>query len=214
MINTNILNKVLIEWGDNETPKDSEGVLNTIDIKAQLSNGTIIAKYQQGFIWKGIKLINPKTLFNLNSKLYVNCGKHILDIVDVYIGNTKLSKDQVSLLGIIIDDIDEPMGEAVKIIFKRGIPVNLSLLFSNCVNLIKIEKFLDLDLIREQYGIPEESVKMFNIFYNCHSLYDICSIDGLKYKEAMQIYKSIPAIKLMNQSCGFINQYNELKGTL
>lgn len=212
MINTNILNRVLISWGDDIPPKE-EGIINTIDIKSQLSEGTIIAKYQQGFIWKGIKLINARTLFNLNSKLYVNCGKHILDIVDIYIGNTKLLKDQVSLMGLITDNIDEPMQEAVKIIFKGGIPVNLSALFSNCVNLVKIEKFLDLDLIKEQ-NPSEKSVNMFNIFYNCHSLYDICSIDGLEYKEAIQIYKSIPAIELMNKSCGFINQYNELKGTL
>lgn len=210
MINTNILNKVLIEWGDNETPKDSEGVLNTIDIKSNLSEGTIIAKYQQGFIWKGIKLINPKTLFNLNNKLYVNCGKHILDIVDIYIGNTKLSKDQVSLMGLITDNIDEPMQEAVKIIFKRGIPVNLSALFSNCVNLVKIEKFLDLNLIREQNGTSEMSVNMFNIFYNCHSLCDICSIDGLEYREAIDICKSVPAISLMNKSCGFMKQCKDL----
>ncbi len=208
MINTNILNKVLIAWGDNTMPEE-EGIINTIDVKSQLSDGTIIAKYQQGFIWKGIKLINPKTLFNLNSKLYVNCGKHILDIVDIYIGNTKLSKDQVSLMGLITDNIDEPMHETVKIIFKRRIPVNLSALFFNCVNLVKIEKFLDLDLIREQ-NPPETPVNMFNIFYNCHSLCDICFIDGLEYREAIQIYKSIPSISLMNKSCGFINQCKEL----
>ena len=78
-------------------------------------------------------------------------------------------------MGLITDNIDEPMHETVKIIFKQGIPVNLSALFSNCVNLVKIEKFLDLDLIREK-NTPETSVKMFNIFYNCHSLCDICSI--------------------------------------
>lgn len=208
MINTNILNKVLIAWGDDAMPEE-EGIINTIDVKSQISNGTIIAKYQHGFVWKGVKLINPKTLFSLNSILYINCGKHILDIVDIWIGNTKLSKDQVSPMGLITDNIDEPMHETVKIIFKQGIPVNLSALFSNCVNLVKIEKFLDLDLIREK-NTPETSVKMFNIFYNCHSLCDICSIDGLEYKEAIQIYNSVPAINLMNKSCGFINQCKEL----
>ena len=78
------LKKENVTIENTSTSTSAYGISNSGTSKINISNGTIIAYYQQGFIWKGIKLINPKTLFNLNSKLYVNCGKHILDIVDIY----------------------------------------------------------------------------------------------------------------------------------